>query len=142
MDKLIEYITSKNKMEIVVLTALFVVLPSYLVMFLYYKELFYSLDIIKMTVLIGGVLSFLYGIQIIVFAITHMIFTKVGRKTNEIITFSLATLGTTIFSTIIARVFIDDFILVYLVMIGFSVILEIIMSINFEWYERSSKDKK
>lgn len=142
MDKLIEYITSKNKMEIVVLTALFVVLPSYLVMFLYYKELFYSLDIIKMTVLIGGVLSFLYGIQIIVFAITHMIFTKVGRTINEIITFSLATLGTTIFLTIIARVFIDDFILVYLIMIGFSVILEIIMSINFEWYERSRKDKK
>lgn len=140
MDKLIEYIASKNKMGTIVLTALFIVLPSYLVMFLYYRELFEGLDIIKITVLIGGVLSFSYGLQIVIFAMTHMTFTKVGRASDEIITFSLATLGMTIFITIIARVCSDSFILVYIVMQFFSIMIEIIMSINYELCIRKRKN--
>lgn len=129
-------------MEIIALTVLFIVLPSYLVMFLYYKELFDSMDIIKITVLIGGVLAFSYAIQIFIFSVTHMVFTKIGRGFNEIIYFSLATLGIMIFLIIVARIYSDNFILAYLVMLAFSFIFEIIMSISFEWSERERIDKR
>lgn len=132
MDKIIEYLLRKNKVEIVASAILFIFMPSYVIIFLYYKEWFETIEITKITVLNAGILAFTYVIQIFIYIVTNMIFTKKGKTIEEILGIPLLVLGISVQSVIIARVFCENLIYALFIGIVISCIVEVGIAILCE----------
>ena len=149
MDKLIDYIMKRNKMETVLATVCGVFIPGYLICFLYFTEWFEKIDFIKMTVLIAGTESFAYVVQFAIFLFTHMIFKKRGREMELIILVPLLLLGLSIHFIIflgllgvpIFESVISTLIMSFFIEIIFSTMYEIMLKNEEKFNNKTNKAK-
>lgn len=142
MELVLEYLMKRNKIEIVMLVLIFVFSPIYLVEFLYYPEWYEYINFIKASTINVSILAVAYVIQVIVFCITHMLFTKTGRTTEDIITYPLIVLGASVYMIIIGRMITNKIIAVIVGSLVFSFFLEIIFSVSYELIEKRNKVNK
>lgn len=133
MDKFIEYLLNKNKMEICIGIIIIIFLPTYLINFIYYPDWFSSTEFIKITVLNAAILIFSYVIQMLIFLATHMIFTKKTRSAKEILYFPLCMLGLCVYIAIVARIETDNIYYVIIPLLFISFLLEVCLSIFYEY---------
>lgn len=106
MKKVIEYILSKEKKEICIGIILFIYLPTYLITFFYFSDLFKTTDFMKIAALNAGILVFFYVMQMIIYA---LIFTKKGRTVIELFYTPLVVLGINVYLIIISRIVTGNF---------------------------------
>ncbi len=132
MEKLIEYLLDKNKMESCIGIIIIVFLPTYLIDFIYYPDWFSTTEFIKITVLNAAILMFSYVIQMLIFLATHMIFTKKARSVEEILSFPLWMLGLCVYLAIIARMGTENLFFVIIPLLFISFVLEIAFSVFYE----------
>lgn len=131
MDRIVEYLLGKNKMEKAVAIIFFVFCPIYLIEFLYYREWFETMDIIKMTVLNIGILSVAYVLQMIIYVAT-LIFCKKGRTIDEILETPIMVLGIMMQFIVISRLATDNILHVFIVNLGVSVMIQIGIAYIYE----------
>ena len=132
MDKIIEYLLSKRKVEIAATTIFLVFTPMYVIEFLYYQKWFENTEIIKLTVLNAGILAVSYSVQVFLYMITNMFFTKKGRTIEDILVTPLVFLGIVVHLVVFARFFSDDLAQVVFVVTIISFIIELIFAIIYE----------
>lgn len=103
MEKLMEYLLSKKKMDIFLGILIFIYLPTYLIDFIYYPEWFDATEILKIAVLNGAIQIFLYITQMFIFIVIHFGLTKKGRTLKEMYYIPLIVLGFNTYLTVFAR---------------------------------------
>ena len=136
MEKIIDYLSSKGKLEIAIAMIFFIFFPVYLIEFLYFPYWFKETDIIKITVVNIGLLSAFYTLQLIIFLITNFLFTKKGRTIEQILYTTALVLGMVILLEIYLKIFFENIVFNILPDLGLSFVIQVIIAII---YERSLK---
>jgi len=140
MEQIVKYLADRKMVETVAMVLVFIVAPAYLVMYLYSPTIFVEFEFIKLTMLLVGILEAGYVLQMLLFFVIHMLFTKYGRTMDEIVFLPAIALGISINLMIFLKIVTDNIIAICIIILVFSIIYEVLANIACE--QEIKKEKK